>query len=83
MPLLVGRMASEVKGHRINGIQIKRICAELGLGDRIDPLLSELKACGIISPKLSSLTDVIRQGSPIYELNPSLLVGGNEPGSSN
>ena len=76
MPILVARMASEVKGRRINGIQIKRICTELGLGDRVDPLLSELKACGIMSPKLSSLTEVSREGSPIYELNPSLLVGG-------
>jgi len=76
MPILVGRMASEVKGHRINGIQIKRICTELGLGDRVDPLVSELKACGIMSPKLSSLTEASREGSPIYELNPSLLVGG-------
>ena len=76
MPILVGRMASEVKGRRISGVQIKRICTELGLGDRVDPLLSELKACGIMSPKLSSLTDAARAGSPIYELNPSLLVGG-------
>jgi len=81
MPTLVGRMASEAKGRRINGIQIKRICAQLGLGDRVDPLLSELKACGIMSPKLSSLTDASREGSPIYELNPSLLVGGGAPGS--
>jgi len=81
MPTLVGRMASETKGRRINGIQIKRICAELGLGHRVDPLLSELKACGIMSPKLSSLTDAARAGSPIYELNPSLLVGGGEQGS--
>ena len=81
MPTLVGRMASETKGRRINGIQIKRICTELGLGDRVDPLLSELKACGIMSPKLSSLSDASREGAPIYELNPSLLVGGNEPGS--
>lgn len=76
MAILVGRMASEVKGRRISGVQIKRICTELGLGDRVDPLLSELKACGIMSPKLSSLTDAARAGSPIYELNPSLLVGG-------
>ena len=76
MPLLVGRMASEAKGHRISGVQIKRICTELGLEDRIDPLTSELKACGIMSPKLTSLTEASRAGSPIYEFNPSLLVGG-------
>jgi hypothetical protein len=72
---LVARIGSEAKGRRISGIQIKRLCAELGLGDRVDPLLSELKACGIISPKLSSLTDPSRVGTPIYELNPSLFVG--------
>jgi hypothetical protein len=75
MSILVARIASEVKGHRISGIQIKRLCTELGLGDRVDPLLSELKACGIISPKLSSLTDSSRVGTPIYELNPSLFAG--------
>jgi hypothetical protein len=72
---LVARIGSEAKGRRINGVQIKRLCTELGLGDRVDPLISELKACGIISPKLSSLTDSSRVGTPIYELNPSLFVG--------
>jgi len=72
---LVSRIGSEAKGRRISGIQIKRLCTELDLGDRVDPLLSELKACGIISPKLSSLTDSSRVGTPIYELNPCLLVG--------
>ena len=74
MPLLVGRMASSIKGHRINGNQIKKICNELGLGERIDPMVSELKACGILSHKLSSLTEVSRAGAPLYEINPSLLV---------
>ncbi len=72
---LVARIGSEAKGRRVSGIQIKRLCIELGLGDRVDPLLSELKACSIISPKLSSLTDPSRVGTPIYELNPSLFVG--------
>jgi hypothetical protein len=72
---LVARIGSEAKGRRISGIQIKRLCTELGLGGRVDPLISELKACGIISPKLSSLTDASRVGTPIYELNPSLFVG--------
>lgn len=75
MPILVARMASQVKGRRISGVQIKKLCTELGLGDRVDPLTSELKACGIMSPKLSSLTDPSRAGTPIYEINPCLLVG--------
>jgi hypothetical protein len=72
---LVARTGYEAKARRISGVQIKRLCIELGLGDRVDPLVSELKACGIISPKLSSLTDPSRVGTPIYEFNPSLFVG--------
>ena len=75
MPVLVERMASVLKGHRINGNQIKAICKELGLETKIDPLVSELKACGILSHKLSSLTEVSKAGAPLYEINPSLLVG--------
>ena len=75
MPVLVERMASVVKGHRINGNQIKAICKELGLETKVDPLVSELKACGILSHKLSSLTEVSKAGAPLYEINPSLLVG--------
>lgn len=75
MPILVERIASERKGHRVYGVRIKKICRELGLVERVDALVSELKACGILSHKLSSTTDVARAGSPIYEFNPSLLVG--------
>lgn len=75
MPVMVGRMASRVKGHRITGKQIKKICTELDMEKRVDPLVSELKACGILSHKLGALTEATRQGSPIYEINPSLLVG--------
>jgi len=71
----VERMASELKGRRITGVKIKEICKELALDDRVDPLLSELKAVGIMSPKLTSLTEASRAGSPIYEFSPSLLVG--------
>jgi hypothetical protein len=75
MPVLVERIASVIKGHRINGNQIKAICKELGLETKVDPLVSELKACGILSHKLSSLTEVSKAGAPLYEINPSLLVG--------
>jgi hypothetical protein len=75
LSLLVDRMASELKGRRIYGVDIKRLCVELGLKDRVDPIVSELKACGIVSHKMASFTDVAREGSPIYEFNPSLLVG--------
>jgi hypothetical protein len=75
MPVLVSRMASGMKGHRVSGKQIKKICTELDMEGRVDPLVSELKACGILSHKLGALTEASKQGSPIYEINPSLLVG--------
>ena len=55
-------------------VQIKKICNELGLGHRVNALIAELKGSGVMSPKLSSLAEVARTGSPIYELNPSLFV---------
>lgn len=71
---LVRNIAEEAVDHTITGNQIKRICLELGLGNRVDALIAELKAAGIISPKLSSIPEVIREGSPIYELNPSVAL---------
>jgi hypothetical protein len=80
---LVERMASELKGRRIYGVDIKRLCTELGLKERVDPIVSELKACGIVSHKMASFTDAAREGSPIYEFNPVLLVGNHDSTSQN
>ena len=77
LPLVEG-IASEIKGHRVIGTKIKKICGELGLADRVDPLVSELKACGILSHKLGAITEAGKIGSPIYEINPSILVGDNK-----
>ena len=77
VPLVEG-IASETKGHRVMGTTIKRLCSELGLVDRVDPLVSELKACGILSHKLGAITEAGRIGSPLYEINPSILVGGHK-----
>jgi hypothetical protein len=75
MSELIERLEAQAEGHRIAAIHIKRACSELGLGDGVDTLIATLKASGIMSPKLSSLADVVREGSPLYELNPSLFVG--------
>jgi hypothetical protein len=77
IPGLVRRIAEEAVSHKITGNQIKSICLQLGLGDRVDGLIAELKAAGIISPRLSSIPEVIREGSPIYELNPSVAIGSS------
>ncbi len=38
-----------------------------------DALIAELKGSGVMSPKLGSIAEVSREGTPIYELNPSLF----------
>ena len=70
---LVRSMAEKAVDHRITGNQIKEICLQFGLNNKADGLIAELKAAGIISPKLSSIPDVVSSRSPIYELNPSII----------
>ncbi len=73
MPALVSKLGKEASYNRLNAIQIKKVCNQLGLGDRVDSLIAELKGAGVMSPKLSSIAEVHKAGSPIYELNPSLF----------
>jgi hypothetical protein len=78
MPKLVEELGKQSKDYRIAAIQIKKTCSELGLGDRVDMLIAELKGSGVMSPKLGSLAEVSRAGTPIYELNPSLFIKKGE-----
>jgi hypothetical protein len=71
---LVKSIAEKAIDYRITGNQIKEICLQFGLNDRVDGLIAELKAAGIISPKLGSIPDVFGAQSPIYELNPSIKI---------
>jgi hypothetical protein len=70
---MVERMREEAEGYRINAVQIKEICTELGLGNKVDVLIAELKASGVMSPRLSLLAEILKVGAPIYELNPSVI----------
>ena len=72
MPKLVERLKEQARNSRVTADQIKKICSDLDLGDRVDALIAELKASGVMSPKLSSIAEVSREGTPIYELTPSL-----------
>ena len=74
MPKLVEWLWEQAKDYRITAAQIKVVCNELGLGDRVDALIAELKGSGVMSPKLGALAEVSRAGMPIYELNPSLFI---------
>jgi hypothetical protein len=74
MPELVERLAALAEDQRITSSQGKKICSELGLGDRVDTLIAELKGSGVIIPKLGSLAEVSRASTPLHELNPSIFV---------
>lgn len=74
IPGLVRSIAEKATDHKITGNQIKKICLQFGLKNRVDGLIAELKAAGIISPKLGLLVEVFSVGSPIYELNPSVVI---------
>jgi hypothetical protein len=74
MSKLIGRLGEQGEHFRIAAVQIKKTCRELGLGNRVDTLIAELKGSGVMSPKLGSLAEVLREGSPLYELNPSLFM---------
>ncbi len=71
---LVRSIVEKATDYKITGNQLKEICLQFGLNDRTDGLIAELKAAGIISPKLGSIPDVLGAKSPIYELNPSVII---------
>jgi hypothetical protein len=73
MAAMIGKMFQVARYHRINAIQIREIADELSLCERVDPLIAEFKAAGIMNPKLSLMTEMLRVRAPIYELNPSLF----------
>jgi hypothetical protein len=73
MPKLVQELVKQSKDYRVTAVQIKEICDGLDTGDRVDALIAELKASGVMSPKLGSIAEVSRAGSPLYELNPSIF----------
>jgi hypothetical protein len=74
MPELVGELGESARNGQISADQIRQICVGVGLGDKVDVLIAELKAAGVMSPKLAPLAEVARAGSPLYELNPSLFI---------
>lgn len=78
IPKLVEELGKQSRDYRVTAVQIKEICNELDMGDRVDMLIAELKGSGVMSPKLGSLAEVSRAGTPIYELNPSLFMKKGE-----
>lgn len=76
IPEMVAAMAAAASSNTISANQIKRVCLDFGFSNKTDWLIAEMKGVGIISPRLSSPADVMRAGSPLYEMNPSITRGG-------
>lgn len=74
MPKLIERLGEKAIDYRISAAQIRETCIELGLANRVDMLIAELKGSGVMSPKLGSFAEVHREGSPLYELNPAIYI---------
>lgn len=47
---------------------------EAGIPAGLERLIIGFKAAGVISPKLSSLSEAVRHRSPLYEINPSVFI---------
>jgi len=81
IPALVDGLMDVSLNHRISAARIKEVCNGLGLGDRVDGLIAELKGSGVMSPRLAILAEqATARGGPQYELNRCLFVNGkHEP----
>jgi hypothetical protein len=75
MPGVVMALFEEGNNNRITADRIKFICSRLALSYSVDSLIADLKAAGIMSPRLGSAPEVNREGSPIYDLNPAVKMG--------
>jgi hypothetical protein len=71
---LVHRLGERADYRRVTADQIGEACRELGLGDRLDLIIAELKGVGVISPKLGFMAETLVLKSPLYELNPSIVM---------
>lgn len=72
---LIRRLGEAAVQYRIDADQIRQVCQESKLEDRVDLIIAELKGSGVMSPKLGSMAEALTLKSPVYELNPSLFVG--------
>jgi hypothetical protein len=73
IPDLLKKMNAIAHFNVINAFQIKQACVRAKMNQSVDTLIALLKAGGVISPKLRALSDVVKAGSPVYEINPCVL----------
>lgn len=75
LPMLVQKLMEISKDHRISAAGIKEACRLVGLEDRVDGLIAELKGSGVLSPRLGPLAGLAarKDAGPIYEMTPCLF----------
>ncbi len=73
---LIEALKKESDKRFINAFQIKEACKKIGLAHKIDSIIASLKGAGIISPHLSSISEITTQAknAPFYEINPLILL---------
>jgi len=71
---LVEKLCRSSECHKISAWQIKNACKALELSQSADTIIADLKAAGIISPKLEVMSEVKQARAPLYEINPVLCV---------
>ena len=71
---LVEELCRSSECHKISAWQIKNACKALELSQSADTIIADLKAAGIISPKLKVMSEVKQARAPLYEINPVLCV---------
>jgi hypothetical protein len=81
MPALVRSLCEKSSCYRVNAFTIDAICHDAGLGDKVGPIILELKGAGVISPKFDSFSEIRSSNSPVYEINRALFPGPDAPKS--
>ncbi len=71
---LVEELCRSSECHKISAWQIKNGCKALNLSQSADTIIADLKAAGIISPKLKVMSEVKQARAPLYEINPVLCI---------
>ena len=76
MPEIVRMLQNEAKDRYINAHQINKVLKVFSLEDKSGYFILILKGSGIISPHIKGIKEVIKEGkgSPLYEINPVILI---------
>lgn len=61
-------------GYIISANLLRAALHESGIDPDLEKVIIDFKAAGVLSPRLSSLSDAARHRSPLYEINPSVFI---------